>query len=339
MTEKKLQEIPWGLIISNFKGEISDEEHARLSRWAENPDCRSVMEELKSLWRNIQLKSASYTPDKTQNWKILSERIHRTEGTDTMVKTTKSVSLRSFYRYAVAACLILAVGIAYYLGGQRAVSEYRLEQVYSCLDGKSRITLPDGSVVWLHGHTTLAYNDFQGRDRLVKVAGEAFFEVAKDAEKQFVVQTEGLRVVVHGTKFNVEAPDSAEESRISLMEGAVSLETSSHRIFMQPGDVVVYNRKDNRLVRMAGDTDFDRMWMKDELIMLNGSLGEVCRHLSKWYGVKINLEEGLEKKYEYTFTLHAEKLDEVLRLMSRITPISYHFDEANVLTISSAEEP
>lgn len=94
------------------------------------------------------------------------------------------------------------------------------------------------------------------------------------------------------------------------MEGVVSLNTSSENVFLKPGDIAVYDKKNNRLNVAAGDVDFDRLWTKDKLLMSNESLGNVCRFLSKWYGVEINLEDGLKDRYMYTFTLRDEPLEE-----------------------------
>lgn len=331
----KQKNIPWELIISKFKQEISEEDNAELMSWAADPECGALLEDLKVLWQKIQLKSSNYTPDKDYYWKELSRRMNKAEQEEKAVPVRKAVRFRSLYRYAMAACMVLAIGMSYYWGV--AVKEKsHIEQVYTCMSGKSRISLPDGSNVWLHANTTLiCSDDFGGRERLVKMSGEAYFEVVKDEKKKFVVQTEGMQVLVHGTKFNVGASAEDKESKVSLVEGSVSLKTSSEEVFLKPGDIAVYDKENNRLAVAAGDVEFDRLWMKDKLIISNESLGDVCRFLSRWYDVEIHLEDGLKSKYQYTFTLRDEPLEEILRLMSRINPIAYSFDEDNVLTIST----
>ena len=213
------------------------------------------------------------------------------------------------------------------------------EQVYTSMDGKSKIFLPDGTGVWLQANTTLAYgNDFRDRDRSVRLSGEAYFEVAKDKRKPFIVHTEGMQVRVHGTKFNVASPDGAAESRVSLMEGSVSLETRAGLVFLKPGEIAVYDKKNNRLAIDAGDVALEKMWIQDEFFVSNKTLGEVCRILSKRYDVEIKVDDELEDKYRYTFTLRNETLEEIVRIMARINPIAYHFDDNNVLVINQKWE-
>lgn len=279
-----------------------------MMRWAADPECQAVLEDLEALWQKIQVRASGYTPDKDYYWKELSSRMKLAE--QKAIPARKTISFRTLYRYAMVACVVLAVGIAYYLGAGMG-KKSGIEQVYTCMSGKSKISLPDGSSVWLHANTTLTCSStFLQQERLVKVAGEAYFEVAKDEKRKFVVQTDGMQVVVHGTQFNVAASASANESRVSLVEGVVSLNTSSENVFLKPGDIAVYDKKNNRLNVVAGDVDFDRLWTKDKLLMSNESLGNVCRFLSKWYGVEINLEDGLKDRYMYTFTLRDEPSEE-----------------------------
>lgn len=332
----KQNNIPWELIIAKFKQEISEEENAELTRWASASGHQAVLDDLETVWRKIQDKSSDYTPDKERYWQELSSRINRKTQTAKPTPAKKTFSFRYFYRYA-AACIILVamMGLSYY-GGLTIHQKEHIEQTYTCMNGKSKISLPDGSKVWLHANTTLSYGaDFQEENRLVKVSGEAYFEVAKDLKKEFIVQTDGMQVVVHGTKFNVAAFESEDKSRVSLSEGSVSLRTSSGNIFLKPGEIAVYDKKDNSLSLEDGDVAFDMLWTNDKFLIANEPLGDVCRLLSKWYDVDIHLEEGLENKYKYTFTLRNEPLEEIVRLMARITSISYSFDEYNVLTISS----
>lgn len=337
----KQENIPWELIISKFKHEISEEDDVRLTRWAEQPECRTVMEELNALWKSIQEKSGGYTPDKEYYWKVLLTRMGKAEQPAAEVSQKagreKTVTLRSLYRYVAAACivLVLSVGASYYWGAYTD-RKPMAEQVYTCMDGKSKVFLPDGTEVWLQANTTLAYgNDFQESERSVRLSGEAYFEVTTDERKPFIVRTEGMQVRVHGTKFTVSSPAGSAESKVSLMEGSVSLETLSKKVFLKPGEIAVYDRKSNQLKIDVGDVALEKMWIDDELFISNKTLGEVCRILSKRYDVKIKVDDELKDKYRYTFTLRDETLEEIIQIMARINPIAYRFDDDGVLTITS----
>ena len=174
-------------------------------------------------------------------------------------------------------------------------------------------------------------------ERIVNVTGEAYFDVAHDADKPFIVQTEGMRIVVHGTKFNVDAFPGSENTLVRLVEGSVSLETETENRFLKPGETSTFNRKTLTLKVEKDDVHFASSWANTQLVFRNRSLGDICKLLSKWYRVKIDVDPTLSNKYFYTFTLRSEPLDEILRIMARIQPMKYTFNEENELTISFAD--
>lgn len=328
------KEIPWDLIVSKLKQDLTAGEDKRLAEWLSDEKNREVFDELQQVWQKVQTRVASYNPDKNQYWAELSRRMGTRQAT--ALPKAKILSFTHLRRYAVVACVLLvaAFSTCIYIGmelGRPALGE----QVYSNLGGKSKVRLSDGTEVWLHSNTTLAYStDYESEERLVNVKGEAYFDVTHDKEKPFIVQTEGMRVVVHGTKFNVEAFPEAENTFVSLAEGSVSLETGLEKRFLVPGETATFNKHSRQLRIEKGDVDFMRSWANEQVVFDKKPLGYVCQYLSKWYKVKINVAPELADKYLYTFTLRNETLEEIMRLMSRINPMEYSFDEKNVLTVS-----
>lgn len=328
------KEIPWDLIVSKLKQELTAEEDRQLAEWLSNEGNREVFDELHQMWQKVQARAASYTPDKNKYWAELSKRMDARKAAS--LPKEKILSFTHLRRYAAVACVLLvaAFSACLYIGvqlGRPALGE----QVYSNLGGKSRAQLPDGTEVWLHANTTLAYStDYKSEERLVNVKGEAYFDVTHDKEKPFIVQTDGMRVVVHGTKFNVEAFPESENTFVSLIEGSVSLETDMEKRFLVPGETATFNKHSRQLHIEKGDVDFMRSWANEHVVFNKKSLGYVCQYLSKWYNVKINVAPELADKYLYTFTLRNETLEEIMRIMSRINPMEYSFDEKNVLTVS-----
>lgn len=330
------KEIPWDLIISRLRQEITAEDDRLLMEWLSDSKNKEVFDELMTVWQKVRNRTSGYTPDKNHYWNELSARMKAKE---TLVNEkvgkrdagTSRKFFMTFLRYASVVCL--AVVLSYIMIETRRPEP--AEQVYSTLGGKSRVTLPDGTQVWLHSTTHLAYNtDFKEEDRLVTVSGEAYFDVTHDKEKPFIVQTDGMRIVVHGTKFNVESFPESENTFVSLREGSVALETAKESCFLSPGEMATFNKHNNELRIEKSDVDFTSSWANDKMVFIKKPVGDVCRFLSKWYHVTIHLAPGLENKYTYTFTLRNEPLEEILRLMSFIHPVDYHFDEENILTIS-----
>lgn len=114
-------------------------------------------------------------------------------------------------------------------------------------------SLPDQSSVWLHSNTKLTCDiQHKKEERVVTLRGEAYFDVAHDKRKPFIVQTDGVRIVVHGTKFNVEAFPDMENIYVSLLEGSVSLDTENDHRYLAPGEIATYNKSSRRLSVIQG---------------------------------------------------------------------------------------
>lgn len=325
------REIPWNLIVSKLKNEITAEENVRLDAWLSESGNKDIFIELCSLWDKIQSNASQYVPDKDYYWKELSRRM----SLSTQVPAEKPRRKMGGWSYVAAACAVIAVVISFYAGHWAGIPEEAPLQ-YSNMGGKGMVSLPDRSFVWLHADTKLLCDMSHRKDeRVITLRGEAFFDVEHDNEKPFVVQTDGMRIVVHGTKFNVESFPDMENTYVSLVEGSVSLQTAEEHRYLAPGEVATYNKRNHQLSITKGDVLFASLWTKNEIVFEQRSLSDICRILSKWYHVKIDLSPSVSDKYHYTFTLRNEPLEEILRLMSRIHPIKYTFNENNELNIYS----
>lgn len=347
------KEIPWELIISDLKQAISDTDSKRLEEWLAVGENREIYEELRGVWEKIRVKVVNYTPDVDFYWKEMMRHMEACEESEqrqpgemeipveevgTNLKGKEPVRLWAFphfQRYVAVACVVVAVFLSasIYIGIKIGQPEMA-QQTYSNWGGKSEVALPDGTNVWIHSATSLAYNtNYYSKNRNVRLSGEAYFDVAHDKDHPFVVETEGMKITVHGTKFNVESFPGSENTFVSLKEGSVSLETKSETRFLNPGEVGTFNKRNGQLRIEKGDIELAVSWASNQIIFKNRPLNEICPLLSKWYNVKIHLSPELQEQYRYTFTLRHEPLEEIMRIMSRIHPISYEFNDENMLTI------
>jgi len=327
--------IPWNLVLAKLKNDITPKDDKELTMWLEKAENKAVYDDIVSLWNQIQANASDYTPDKDYYWKQLVVKMHQTKTEPRRMV----LSIRRAWLYAAVICCLIAFStfISYYVG-QRSETPSLVSQHYSCLSGKSKVILPDGSEVWLHAQTSLDYQtDNKTNERLVAMSGEAYFNVTHDSQRPFIVRTKGLDVEVHGTKFNVEAVPNALYTTVSLKSGSVSLKTNKEVKYLSPNEIATFDRRNRNLSIEKNSIDLATSWANSEFYFDKKPLGYVCRYLSKWYNVKIKLDDRLNNKYLYTFTLRNESLEEIMRLMSRINPIDYSFDESNQLIIKSKE--
>jgi len=334
------RKLPWDLIISKLRGNLSPENTTDFNDWMDQDDNRQLFQQLEIVWKHVQNKTASYEPDVEFYWRELSARMEK-ESTKTTDSTpapqkTKHIPIRRLYRIAVAASILLAITFsgAYYLGRNKSWDQ-PITQTYASITGKSKVILPDGSEVWLHNNTTLSYvSNFNGDTREVKMNGEAFFNVRHNDKKPFIVNVDGIKVLVHGTKFNVNAYPASKEILVSLFEGAVSMTAGHKEVSLKPGFEGSYDKLNNSISTNAGDVEFAKSWTHDQLRFENKNLRYVCKYLSKWYSVNIDIDPAISNHQSYTFTLRHESLEEVVRILARIHSMEYQFDENNYLKLT-----
>lgn len=334
--EKKL---PWDIIISKLRGSLSEKDAIHFENWLNEGNNLQLFQQLQTVWENVQNKVANYEPDLEYYWKELSARIEddslKTLETDSSETNFKYIPIKRFYRIVAAASILLAITFsgAYYLGTNNT-SKQATTLSYSSLTGKSKVILPDGTEVWLHSNTTLSYNsNFTSNTREVTMNGEAYFSVTHDAKKPFIVHSNDASVTVHGTKFNVNSYEDSQNVLVSLYEGSVSMQAANNNVMLKPGQEGHFDKLYNTLDVKEGDVEFAKSWTNDQLRFENKNLRYVCRYLSKWYSVDIDIDSAIGDNQSYTFTVRNENLEEIVRIMSRINSISYQFDNKNKLTI------
>ena len=324
--------IPWQLIISHLKGENDKADEELFLEWLQEAGNESLFRELEELWKEIREEASSYDPDTSYYWQQLESRINGRE------KQRRVVSLWKFRVAVAAASVLLAITLTFaFLSDKGRTGEARNLLSYSALNGKSRLLLPDSSVVWLNAGSTLEYvADFSGH-REVSLNGEALFDVTRDEKHPFIVSTSGMKVKVHGTRFDVSSYPKEEHIKVTLFRGSVSVATGQEEALLHPGEVASLNKRSRELDIKPADMFFESFWASESVRFEDKSLRDVTRYLEKWYNVKIELDPSLPDSQAYTFTIKDESLEVILRIMSRINPIAYSFDEDNKVKITYVE--
>ncbi|WP_139785149.1 FecR family protein [Parabacteroides sp. Marseille-P3160] len=227
-------------------------------------------------------------------------------------------------RYAAILALMCLTGLCVYYYMERTMTIKDL--VVTVNKGqKTNVTLPDGSLVWINSDSKLSYGSrFDTKERFVILEGEAYFDVAYDKNRPFIVEAKGMRIKVHGTEFNVNT--KREKMSVSLFSGSISLQYENKEGLIKPGEVAYCSIADNTMEIMRKDIRLTALWTRDYLQFEGQSFKEIAPFLSEWYGVEIIADSSLSQKEAYTFTLKNESLEEVLKMMSMINPISYKYE-------------
>jgi ferric-dicitrate binding protein FerR (iron transport regulator) len=153
--------------------------------------------------------------------------------------------------------------------------------------------LSDGSHVWLNAGSSVKYPvAFIGNERKVEITGEAYFEVAHDASKPFIVSKGETSVTVLGTHFNVNAYDDEVALRVTLLEGSVKVSAASKVVTIKPGEQAQVNGGNTigLVVNRGVDVDQVMAWKNGYFSFNHSDLETVMRQIARWYDVDVSYE-------------------------------------------------
>ena len=197
--------------------------------------------------------------------------------------------------------------------------------------GEYKLVLSDGTKVWLNSDSKLEFpNTFVGDERRVKLAGEAYFEVAKNKAKPFRVEVDRVEVVVLGTSFNIHAYDEAVKT--TLVEGAVKLNVAGKAYSLSPGFEANVDQGGVKIVK--SDVYEQIAWKDGRFVFREKRLEEVMSILSRWYDFEIFYQNAAVKDLHFTGNIprHAT-INEVLKFLERTHLV--HFSVVGRMVIVS----
>ena len=230
------------LLIRALKGTLDAASRREFDLWVSDADNLRIYENALRIWDDAQRCAAAYTPDRDRLWEQLQSRI----GVSGSPQPTERPAPKRRWVPILRTAAAVAAGVVVTLFAVRpdaALTPSPARQEFCAFGGKSLAHLADGSTVWLQSGSTLACDgSFGAESRNVKLRGEGFFDIAKDPERPFTVEVEGLRIRVHGTKFNVNTSLEDRTVAVSLVEGSVALDSGEgEQRQLHPGEIARYN--------------------------------------------------------------------------------------------------
>ena len=154
--------------------------------------------------------------------------------------------------------------------------------------GHYAITLPDSTQVWLNAETSLKFpTQFDNNERRVILSGgEAYFKVAKDINKPFYVEVEGMTVQVTGTEFNINAYPEAKEIATTLVNGGININSKNKTVSVKPSEQAVFVKSSNQISKSVVDVGLYTSWKNGVYEFSNTDLGALANVMKRWYDVE-----------------------------------------------------
>lgn len=236
---------------------------------------------------------------------------------------------------AVVLPFILIMGIYYRLDSKVDLfgkTEY--EEFYVPKGERVQFMFQDGTRAYVNSDSKIRFpKQFGLSDRTISIRGEAYFEVAPNKNRPFIVELEKGKIEVLGTSFNVDAYPEHKDIRVTLDEGKINLiPWTKENNILNPGEMVIYNKESGHCqIVKKDDANKISLWKKDVINFSNTPLSEVIERLNKWYDVEFIVEDKEVLIHSYTFTSDNTLLENVLRELEKIAPIRFIYKDKAVI--------
>ena len=312
-------EFNYALLVKYLIGSLSSEEMEEVMRWrdlsAENETVFSEVLRLRLSWN-----TAKYADN---------ERID-------MALKKVNVRINRARRYRIARSLLKYAAVILLLVSFSAVGwNYFKPETYMTIalgdsEGVKKVTLDDGSVVWLRRNSVLKIpQSFSAVNRTVSLQGEAFFDVAKNAQYPLYVSTNYVNIKVLGTAFNVKTDEKHQNVETVLARGKVALLDKQWNpiLDMSPGEKVTYDNNKNEYATEVVDVNVCTAWRLNQFVFENVTLREIVNQLSVKFNVNINLESTKLAQRKFRCVINEdESLPDILKLLKYLAPIQYRIE-------------
>jgi ferric-dicitrate binding protein FerR (iron transport regulator) len=273
----------------------------------------------------------------------------------TILRQPKKLAAYSFMTFAI---LFFSYQLVFNTGNaSTSIASKNLNELTIHPGSKSKVVLPDGSQVWVNSGSKLSYaSNFDGKIREVYLNGEAYFEVAKNPQKPFIVHTSGIDIKVLGTEFNVKAFDVEPTIEATLIRGSIEVlkkdDATAGSVLLKPHEKLVFQKLleknyysktslDKQIVKAAPadlksliiikpislnipDSDIkETAWLKNKFVFEDETLANLAVRLERWYNIKINIQDQNLSAYRVSGSFVDETAEQALNELKLLIPFNY----------------
>ena len=309
-----MEEITEAMLIDFIDGKLSPEQMAQVERWYDASE--QNRKELEQLYYIVQLHDMTARTkdlDPERSLALFKQKVAQREG----ARRFNTPFIRRIMRYAAAVVVCLAI-----VGGTIHFTRNN-EQCEICSDSEvnKTIVLPDKSTVELKANSSITFNSNFTKNRVVKLDGEALFDVVKMNGVPFVVKAKDAQIVVKGTKFNFKAYSDCERIEAVLINGAVEFSTVAHNVALKPNQKAVYNKGSRRVNVVEVDAELEVFGQR---CFDMEPLGKVIGSLEQVYDCRISFADARIEDIRFSGTIdRSNTLDHTLNIVTLTTGTSF----------------
>ena len=289
----------------------------------------------REIWFSAVSREAASVYDKDKAFENFRNRVESQK--EIQSTSRRGFSLSALWRYAAVVAIIIAVGcISYWQGEVNVKDTFADISVEAPLGSKTKLYLPDGTLVWLNAGSRMTYSQGFGVDnRKVELEGDGYFEVKRNEKIPFFVKTKDLQLQVLGTKFNFRDYPEDHEVVVSLLEGKVGLNNllrEEKEAVLSPDERAVLNKANGLLTVESVTASNASQWTDGYLFFDEELLPDIAKELERSYNVKIHIANDSLKTFRFygNFVRREQNIQEVLEALASTEKMQYKIEERNI---------
>lgn len=337
MTKKSEHSDIEEIIIDSLVGNISESNLKKLDEWRRQSDKNEQSYiHLKKVWET-NLGEPKYI-----NYNALEERIIEGGFGQNSRRKTSVLRIPLFYKIAAAFAIFLSVLAVYRMNFvdsniERETNVAFVEVItkYNPRGQKSRIILPDNSVVWLNSDSKLTYQKgFTDSLRYLELEGEAYFDVERDVNRPFVVQSGPVRTIAVGTSFNIRDYPEEPSINVALLSGKVRIVTDlndDNDYLLDPNQQLELTKKAEFINKEAFEQDGVSIWKDGRIHFRKNSFEFVVRTLERSYDVTIDASNYSGDNWSYTGEFDNMSLELILKRIGFSEGFEFKIDGKQII--------
>ena len=334
------------LIVRSLSGEASAEEEKQLSAWIaqseENERHYLGLAKAFELSKNYYVHQTHQDPDINvdQEWghfvNQISKKEERTASRPPVTRARNFIpeanAPRLWLRVAAAIVLLVASGVMinYFVSGT--------DIHFQTADKSLSLSLSDGSQVILNRYSELSYtSNFGSKTRTVTLKGEAFFEVAHDPDRPFIIHVGDAEVEVLGTTFNVQGYSDQKELEVTVETGVVKLSAPGLKkeVKLRAGEKGIYSKTNQQVSSLKNDNANFLSWKTRKIVLIENDLRTAVATLNKAYGANIAIHTDVPVSCVVTVTFDHQSLEAALNVLKVTLNLTYRI-QGNQIEITHA---
>lgn len=310
------------LIIRYLQGSANQSEITTLNNWRSQNDNEEVFQEMVHIW-NSSSQAEEIKVDVEKSWRQF---------------TASNQPARKISVYTavirMAAILVVGLGLGFLLINLIRKDSGSLTTI-SADHIKREVQLADGTLVWLAPQSSLTFpGQFETNQRKVTLKGQAFFDVKKNENAPFVINTNQSVIKVLGTSFNVKSGHDKTEVTVATGKVVLSPYKTKDSVFITPGETGFHDSKSGNLHKEANQNINFNSWMTGRFVFDNESLEQIIQTLNEHYSTPIRLTT-LGSECVLTTIFENQPLDEIMEELELALGITYEQVDNTILITST----